>query len=81
VAQKKNKKSRKSQANKLDNARSDKALIERIDAEIKKLNGKIIKFDLKNQIVDIDCPLENKIECGNIVNQILLDIFGDDDME
>jgi hypothetical protein len=46
-------------------------VIEAIKKEAAKHNAKIKKIDLEKQILDIDCPDENKNECAVAIQRVL----------
>ncbi|MBW1860453.1 MAG: hypothetical protein JRI70_10410 [Deltaproteobacteria bacterium] len=47
----------------------DAEIIRRVTEEAKKFQAKVI--DLEKQILDIDCPDENKAECAIALQKIL----------
>ena len=52
----------------------DAEVIRRVTEEAEKFNAKVNQIDLEKQILDIDCPEENKAECAVALQKILDDI-------
>ena len=55
---------------------NDDKIIRLITQEAEKFQAKVKQIDLKNQILDIDCPDENKAECAVAIEKILAKQFG-----
>ncbi len=53
----------------------DDKVIELVTQEAKKFKAKIKQIDLEKQILDIDCPEENKDECAVAIQKILAQHF------
>jgi c-di-GMP-binding flagellar brake protein YcgR len=51
--------------------KQDDRVIRLITQEAEKFQAKIKKIDLEKQILDIDCPDENKAECAVAIQKIL----------
>ena len=51
--------------------KQDDRVIMLITQEAEKFQAKIKKIDLEKQILDIDCPDENKAECAVAIQKIL----------
>ncbi len=49
----------------------DAEVIRLITKEAKKFRAKVKKIDLEKQILDIDCPDENRVECAVALQKIL----------
>jgi len=49
----------------------DAEIIRRVTEEAKKFQAKVNQIDLEKQILDIDCPDENKAECAIALQKIL----------
>ena len=49
----------------------DAEIIKLVKEEADKFQAKVNKIDLENQILDIDCPEENKAECAIAIQKIL----------
>jgi hypothetical protein len=49
----------------------DAETIRLVKQEVKKFEAKVIQIDLVKQILDIDCPDENKAECAIAIQKIL----------
>ncbi|MBW1895865.1 MAG: hypothetical protein JRI47_02290 [Deltaproteobacteria bacterium] len=52
------------------NKRDDK-LIRLVKEEAKRFNAKVNQIDLEKQILDIECPDENKEECAVAIQKLL----------
>jgi hypothetical protein len=48
----------------------DDKIIRRVKEEAKKFNATVNKIDLERQILDIDCPEENRSECAVAIQKI-----------
>ena len=57
--------------------KDDDKIIRLITQVAEKFQAKVKQIDLKNQILDIDCPDENKDECAVAIQKILAKQFGD----
>lgn len=51
--------------------KQDDRVIRLITQEAEKFQAKIKKIDLEKQILDIDCPDDNKAECAVAIQKIL----------
>jgi hypothetical protein len=51
--------------------KQDAEIIRLITKEAKKFRATIKEIDLEKQILDIDCPDENRIECAVALEKIL----------
>jgi hypothetical protein len=49
----------------------DAEVIRLIIKEAEKFRAKVKKIDLEKQILDIDCPDENRVECAVALQKIL----------
>ena len=49
----------------------DAEIIRLVKEEAEKFGAKVNKIDLEKQILDIDCPDENKAECAIAIQKIL----------
>lgn len=49
----------------------DSETIRRITLEAEKFQAKVKQIDVAKQILDIDCPNENKVECAIAIQKIL----------
>ena len=49
----------------------DAEIIRLVTQEAKKFQATVKQIDLKNQLLDIDCPDENKAECAIAIQKIL----------
>jgi len=49
----------------------DAETIRLVKQEAKRFEAKVIQIDLVKQILDIDCPDENKAECAIAIQKIL----------
>jgi hypothetical protein len=49
----------------------DAEVIRLVTMEAKKFKAKVKQIDLEKQILDIDCPDENKAECAVAIQKIL----------
>jgi hypothetical protein len=49
----------------------DAEVIRRITEEAEKFQAKVNQIDLEKQILDIECPEENKAECAIALHKIL----------
>ncbi len=49
----------------------DAEVIRLITKEAKKFRAKVKEIDLQKQILDIDCPDENRVECAVALQKIL----------
>ena len=49
----------------------DAEIIRRVKEEAKKFRAKVNHIDLAKQILDIDCPDENKAECAIAIQKII----------
>jgi hypothetical protein len=49
----------------------DEQIIRLVREEAKKFKAKVNKIDLENQVLDIECPDENKSECAVAIQKIL----------
>jgi hypothetical protein len=49
----------------------DDKIIRLVKQEAKKFRAKVNQIDLAKQILDIDCPDENKVECAMAIQKIL----------
>jgi hypothetical protein len=49
----------------------DAETIRLVKQEAKKFEAKVIQIDLVKQILDIDCPDENKAECAIAIQKML----------
>jgi len=49
----------------------DAEIIRRVTEEAEKFKAKVNQIDLAKQILDIDCPDENKAECAIALQKIL----------
>ena len=57
--------------------KNEDKMISLIKMEAAKYKATIKKIDLKNQIIDIDCPEDNKDECAVAIQQVLDKAFGE----
>lgn len=60
-------------------AKQDDTIIRLVRQEAEKWKAKVNRIDLENQILDIDCPVENKAECAVAIQKILQEHQGPDD--
>jgi c-di-GMP-binding flagellar brake protein YcgR len=51
--------------------KDDDKIIRLVTQEAEKFQAKIKQIDLEKQILDIDCPEENKAECAVAIQKIL----------
>ncbi|NVL90094.1 MAG: hypothetical protein HWN69_03720 [Desulfobacterales bacterium] len=51
--------------------KQDAEIIKLVTQEAKKFQAKVNQIDLEKQILDIDCPDENKAECAVAIQKIL----------
>ncbi len=51
--------------------KQDEEIIRLVREEAEKFNAKINKIDLHKQILDIECPDDNKDECAVAIQKIL----------
>ncbi|MBW2566825.1 MAG: hypothetical protein JRE24_08090 [Deltaproteobacteria bacterium] len=51
--------------------KQDAEAIKLITKEAKRFGAKVKKIDLEKQILDLDCPDENRIECAVALEKIL----------
>ncbi|MBW1744102.1 MAG: hypothetical protein JRJ47_11870 [Deltaproteobacteria bacterium] len=51
--------------------KNDAEIIRRVTETAKKFKAKVNQIDLEKQILDIDCPDENKAECAIALQKIL----------
>ncbi|MBW2020826.1 MAG: hypothetical protein JRI58_09310 [Deltaproteobacteria bacterium] len=49
----------------------DAKIIKLVTEEAEKFQAKVKQIDLEKQILDIDCPNENKVECAIAIQKIL----------
>jgi hypothetical protein len=49
----------------------DAEIIRRVTEEAEKFQAKVNQIDLEKQILDIECPDENKAECAIALQKIL----------
>ena len=49
----------------------DDTIIRLVRQEAEKWKAKVKQIDLKNQILDIECPDENRAECAVAIQKIL----------
>jgi hypothetical protein len=49
----------------------DAEIIRRVTAEAEKFQAKVNRIDLEKQILDVECPDENKAECAIALHKIL----------
>ena len=49
----------------------DAEIIRLITKEAEKFRAKVKKIDLEKQILDLDCPDENRVECAVALQKIL----------
>ena len=49
----------------------DAEVIRLVRLEAKRFEAKVKQIDLEKQILDIDCPDENKVECAIAIQKIL----------
>jgi hypothetical protein len=49
----------------------DEEIIRLVKETAKKFKAKVNQIDLAKQILDIDCPDENKVECAMAIQKIL----------
>lgn len=49
----------------------DAETIRLVRLEAKKFQAKVRQIDLEKQVLDIDCPEENKVECAIAIQKIL----------
>jgi len=49
----------------------DAEIIRLVKLEAKRFRAKVNQIDLAKQILDIDCPDENKVECAIAIQKIL----------
>ena len=49
----------------------DEKIIRLVKEEAKRFNAKVNKIDLEKQILDIECPDENKDECAVAIQKLL----------
>lgn len=52
-------------------SKHDEKIIRLVQDEAKKFKAKINKIDLEKQILDIECPAENKAECAFAIQKVL----------
>jgi len=57
----------------------DDTIIRLIRQEAEKWNAKVKQIDLKSQILDIECPDENRDECAVAIQKILEKHQGSED--
>ena len=55
--------------------KGDDRIIRLIKKEAKKYNAKVNRIDLEKQILDIECPEENKQECAVAIQKMLDDLL------
>ena len=55
--------------------KDDDKIISLVKKEAKRFNATIKKIDLHNQILDVDCPNENKDECAVAIQKVLAKHF------
>jgi len=60
-------------------AKQDDTIIRLVRQEAAKWKAKVNRIDLENQILDIECPGENKAECAVAIQKILEKHQGPDD--
>jgi c-di-GMP-binding flagellar brake protein YcgR len=60
-------------------AKEDDTIIRLVRQEAAKWKAKVNRIDLENQVLDIDCPSENKTECAVAIQKILEKHQGPDD--
>jgi len=51
--------------------KQDAEIIKLVTQEAKKFKAKVNQIDLEKQILDIDCPDENKAECAVAIQKVL----------
>lgn len=51
--------------------RDDDRVIRLVKQEARKFNAKVNRIDLKDQVLDIDCPEENKEACALAIEKVL----------
>jgi hypothetical protein len=49
----------------------DEKIIRLVKEEAKRFNAKVNQIDLEKQILDIECPDENKSECAVAIQKLL----------
>jgi len=49
----------------------DAEVIRLVKLEAEKFEAKVKQIDLEKQILDIDCPDENKVECAMAIQKII----------
>jgi len=49
----------------------DAEVIRLVKLEAEKFEAKVKQIDLEKQILDIDCPDENKVECAIAIQKII----------
>ena len=49
----------------------DAEIIRRVTEEAKKFKARVNQIDLEKQVLDIECPDENKAECAVALQKIL----------
>jgi hypothetical protein len=49
----------------------DAEVIRLVKLEAEKFEAKVKQIDLQKQILDIDCPDENKVECAIAIQKII----------
>ena len=52
-------------------SKEDDKVVRLVRKEARKFDAKVKKIDLKQQILDLDCPEENKAECAVAIQKIL----------
>lgn len=52
----------------------DAEIIRRVTEEVKKFKAKVNQIDLEKQILDIECPDDNKAECAIALQKLLDEI-------
>lgn len=51
--------------------KDDAEIIRLVTLEAEKFQAKVKQIDLEKQILDIDCPDENRVECAIAIQKIL----------
>jgi c-di-GMP-binding flagellar brake protein YcgR len=57
--------------------KNDDKVIKLVTETALKYKAKVKKIDLARQILDVDCPEENKDECAVAIQKILVQHFGE----
>jgi len=55
-------------------SKHDAEIIKRVTEEAEKFQAKVNQIDLEKQVLDIECPDENKAECAIALQKLLDEI-------